>query len=169
VRQVFQGDALHWGDLGLGGHWAQAELHPCGLRPELALGIFLRERVGLGPAFGPSFEGFPQSADVVARVGQERNGIGFTAINRVTPAVKVIAIAPDEHALPVSPTEDTIRAGHYPLDRYLLIYARRPLEPLVREYLRLVLSREGQEAIAADALGYLPLNAAEATAESGKL
>jgi phosphate transport system substrate-binding protein len=45
----------------------------------------------------------------------------------------------------------------YPRDRYLWIYARQPLDALVREYLRFVLSREGQEIAAADALGYLPL------------
>jgi len=53
--------------------------------------------------------------------------------------------------------------------RFLLIYARRPLLPLVREFLRLVLSREGQEVVAASPQGYLPLSAAEAAAERAKL
>ena len=42
-------------------------------------------------------------------------------------------------------------------------------EPVVREYLRFILSREGQEAIARGTLGYLPLNAAELAAERAKL
>ena len=64
-------------------------------------------------------------------------------------------------------------AGRYPLDRHLYIYLRRvpgrPIDPFVREYMRLVLSREGQAAIAAAAPHYLPLNVREAAAERAKL
>jgi phosphate transport system substrate-binding protein len=144
-------------------------LHPAGLNAELALGIFLRERTGLGAAFGPGFKGFKQSAEVVAWVAGDPLAIGFAAVNRVKPGVKVLAIAPDKRTAPVALTAENVRAGRYPLDRFLLIYARPPLDPFVREYLRFVLSREGQEIIAADALGYLPLNAGEIAAEWAKL
>jgi phosphate transport system substrate-binding protein len=144
-------------------------LHPCGLQPGLALGISFRTHVGLGEGFGPGFRGFAQSAEVVKWVSTDPLAIGFAAVNRVTPDVKVLALAQDEHTAPVTLTAENVRAGLYPLDRYLLIYARRPLEPLVREYLRFVLSREGQEIVAADDLGYLPLNAAEAAAERAGL
>jgi len=70
---------------------------------------------------------------------------------------------------PVALNEENLRAGRYPLDRFLLIYARRPLDPLVREYLRFVLSPEGQGVIARGSLGYLPLNDAELAAERAKL
>jgi phosphate transport system substrate-binding protein len=69
----------------------------------------------------------------------------------------------------VALTEENLRAGAYPLDRFLLIYARQPLDPLVREYLRFVLSPEGQGVIARGSLGYLPLNDAELAAERAKL
>jgi phosphate transport system substrate-binding protein len=144
-------------------------LHPAGLNAELALGIFLRERTGLGAAFGPGFKGFKQSAEVVAWVAGDPLAIGFAAVNRVKPGVKVLAIAPDKRTAPVALTAENVRAGRYPLDRFLLIYARPPLDPFVREYLRFVLSREGQEIIAADRLGYLPLNAGEVAAELAKL
>ena len=64
-------------------------------------------------------------------------------------------------------------AGDYAYDRFLYIYIRRtpgaPLDPFVREYLRLVLSREGQQAVAATPQAYLPLNPREAAAELAKL
>ncbi len=148
---------------------ADRGLHPCGLRPELALGIFFRERTGPGENFGGNFRGFAQSAEVVSAVAADPLAIGFAAVNRVTPGVKVLAIARGDHGVPVALTEENVRAGRYPLDRFLLIYARQPLDALVREYLRFVLSREGQETVAADALGYLPLNAAEAAVERKKL
>ncbi len=63
--------------------------------------------------------------------------------------------------------------GKYPYDRYLLIYLRRvpdvPIDPFVKEYLRLVLSKEGQQAIAAAPPNYLPLNSRELREELAKL
>jgi phosphate transport system substrate-binding protein len=54
-----------------------------------------------------------------------------------------------------------------------LIYIRRipgePIDPFVKEYLRMVLSREGQQAIAAALPKYLPLNAHEINDELAKL
>jgi phosphate transport system substrate-binding protein len=45
----------------------------------------------------------------------------------------------------------------------------QPIDPFVKEYLRMILSKEGQDAIASEAKGYLPLNALELAAESSKL
>ena len=55
------------------------------------------------------------------------------------------------------------------LDRFLLVYVRAPLAPVAREFLRLMLSREGQAAIAASPQRYLPLSAREAALERAKL
>ena len=61
--------------------------------------------------------------------------------------------------------------GKYPLARFLYVYVNRapgkPLDPLVREFLKLVLSREGQEVVVKD--GYLPLTAAIVSEERKKL
>jgi phosphate transport system substrate-binding protein len=43
----------------------------------------------------------------------------------------------------------------------------KPLDPLAREFLKLVLSRQGQEVVVKD--GYLPLTAAIASQELKKL
>jgi phosphate transport system substrate-binding protein len=144
-------------------------LHPCGLASDTALGLFMRQHTMAGGEFGEGFRGFRQSRDVVQAVAADPQVIGFTAAMRTLPGVKVLALASGPGQPPVALTEETIRAGRYPLDRYLLIYTRQPLEPLVREYLSFVLSREGQEVIGRGTLGYLPLNAAELAAERAKL
>jgi phosphate transport system substrate-binding protein len=144
-------------------------LHPLGLAPDTALGLFLRDRVLAGEDFGQDFRGFRQSREVVQAVAADPQAIGFAAAMRTMPGVKVLALSPGPGRPPVALTEENLRAGRYPLDRFLLIYARQPLDPLVREYLRFVLSREGQEVIARGSLGYLPLNDAELAAEQAKL
>jgi len=88
---------------------------------------------------------------------------------RVTDKVRPLALAAKPGATPVLPTEADIRAGRYPLDRWLLIYARPPLSAFAREFLTLVLSREGQQAIADTPQHYLPLSAGEAARERAKL
>ncbi len=144
-------------------------LHLCGLAPETALGLFMRQCTMANGDFGEGFKGFPQSRDVVKAVAADPQAIGFTAAMRAMPGVKILALAPGPGVPPVALTDETIRSGRYPLDRFLLIYVRQPIEPLVREYLSFILSREGQEVIARGTLGYLPLNAAELATERVKL
>src|SRR6202011_4779441 len=86
---------------------------------------------------------------------------------RVVPLVES-----DGHTLSTGSAQDLI-ADQYPYGRDLFIYIRRepgtPFEPMVEEYMRMVLSKVGQEAVAEDAKGYLPLNAEDVKAELDKL
>ena len=148
---------------------AARDLRPCGVEADAALGLFFRERVLGEKKFAANFTGYAQSAEVVKRVGDDVRAIGFAAAMRATPAVKMLALAERAGESPVAVTDENLIAGRYPLDRHLLICVRPPLEPWVREWLRFVLSHDGQEIIAAGTLGYLPLNARDAAAELAKI
>ncbi len=112
-------------------------------------------------------------AEVVQRVAADPAGIGITTANQVTPGVKVLGVTPGEWGKLMRGTREDVMSGRYPYDRFVYVYVRRlpgqPVDPFVKEYLQMVLSKEGQEAIAADTKGYLPLNAAEISAELAKL
>ena len=60
---------------------------------------------------------------------------------------------------------DTVLKGKYPLSRFLNVYINKepnkPLDPLVREFIKYVLSREGQIIVIKD--GYLPMSASMAS------
>lgn len=167
------GGELRWRQLGLTGSLANSPVHTYGLAATTPLGLFMRQHALAGRPFDKRFIGLPESADVVRKVGSDPLGIGFAAINHVTAAVRTVPLAPREGEPPSRATPADLLAGSYPLDRYLLIYVRVPpggrLDPMAREYLRLTLSSEGQRAIGAGHLGYLPLNTAEAAAERAKL
>jgi len=175
-----QPNLSHWGQLGVAGGLADREIHPCGLPwsdhlPSEDAGfadyLFLK-KFGGGPPV-PNYDMAPTSAEVVARVAADPLALGLVALNRVTPGVKVVGLAANAWASPSHGSAADITAGRYPLDRYLYIFVRRlpgrPIDPFVREYLRLVLSREGQEAIATEPHGYLPLNGLEVREELAKL
>lgn len=161
-----------WGQLGLDGEWSSRPIHLCGLAPSTALGRLMQRRLGDQP-FAKGFTAFQQSRDAVACVAADPLAIGFAAINRGVPAVRVVPLSEHEEDAPSSGTREDIVANRYPLDRHLLIYlrtdAQHKADPVAREYLRLMLSYEGQQAIANERLGYLPLNARERAEELRRL
>jgi phosphate transport system substrate-binding protein len=114
-------------------------------------------------------QGLPQSAAVAARVAADPAGIGFAAAMRATKGTRAVPLSKAGCSEPIALTEANIAAGRYPLDRYLLVCVSEPVPPVAREFLRLLLSREGQAAVAATPQHYIPLSAAEAAAELRKL
>jgi phosphate transport system substrate-binding protein len=169
VAKVFSGEVTHWRDLGLGGEWGGRSINAYGLQPGTALAFELQQAVMPNRNFGARVVGVPQSAEVADRIAVDPSAIGFAAAMRARPGVRVLAIAANERAEPVPLTCESIVAGHYPLDRYLLIYLPRPIPPVAREFVRFALSREGQQAVAASPQRYLPLSARDAAAELAKL
>ncbi|MBL8628433.1 MAG: substrate-binding domain-containing protein, partial [Rhodospirillaceae bacterium] len=169
VASAFAGPSpLTWRALGVDGPQSDAPVRRIGLHAETALGRFMLERMSQA-RYSADFEGLAQSRDVVAAVAADPTAIGFAAANLARPGVRVVPLVVDAQSEPVAPTPETLQSGVYPLDRHLYIFLRRPIDPLVAEYLRLVLSREGQAAIAAEPLGYIPLSAEELRAERAKL
>jgi len=169
-----------WGQAGATGEMAEREIHPCGLpwsdhypSEDFTFGeyMFLRKMGGGQPV--RSYNMIPTYAEVVRNVSRDPQSIGITTLNRATPEVKVVALAAGELGSKSRGSAQEIADGKYPFDRYLYIYGRlvsgKPFDPLAREYMRMVLSREGQEIIAGEAHGYLPLNAIEAGEELAKL
>ena len=115
----------------------------------------------------------PRYADVIQRVAEDPAAIGIAALNQPLANVKVIPLRNTDTGPAISPTAAEIAAGRYPLDRFAYIYLRlgkgMPLDEFGKEYMRTVLSEAGQRAIAAEAAGYIPLNAAELAEERAKL
>ena len=86
--------------------------------------------------------------------------------------IKVVAIAAREGGVYVMPSKESFQDRSYPLVRSIYIFVNRPpgkpLDPKLREFLRYVLSREGQETVARNG-SYLPLTAAVAREQLKKL
>ncbi len=169
-----------WSQLGVGGELGGLEIHPCGLPPSdhypsedagFAETWFWGRFNGAPPPW--NYRSAPTYAGVAQAVARDPQAIGITGLNCVNPDLKVVAVSGGVWAAPSRGGTADLAAGTYPLDRSLYLYARRrpgrPLDPLVLEYLRLVLSREGQQAVADDPLGYRPLTGPEAEVERGKL
>jgi len=173
-------DLLFWRQVGVAGGLGEKEIHSYGLAES---DHYPSEDPGFGVYLFRDKWGFAQKArqyqrrrfyaDVTKSVSEDPAGIGVTALNRVTSEVKIVGVTAGDWGKPMHGSREEVLSGRYPFDRFLYVYVRRssgqPIDPFAKEYLRLALSKEGQETIAADPKGYLPLNATELANELSKL
>ena len=168
-----KGDLTQWNQLDVKGELGKQPIHAYGARDDGGFGLYMLNYQLKGMRFRRGYERMAESAEIVKRVAEDTAGIGYAAISFATPEVKVIAVADQEGGDYSRGTAEEVSAGRYPYNRYVYFYVRRvpgqPVDPFVKEYLRLVLSKDGQQIVAAEANGYVPLNAREAAAELAKL
>ena len=133
-------------------------------------GYFKEEALKKGD-FLDSVKEQPGSASVVQAVAADRAGIGYSGIGYSTSGVRAVPLSEAKGGKAYSATLENVLSGDYPLARPLLLYVAanpgKPMDPLVREFLRFVLSKEGQQIVIKD--GYLPLSAAMVKQELTKL
>lgn len=174
------GDIATWGQAGPKGDIAERQIHPVGPLPsdyldseDPQVGEFLSTGKMGGLNMNHTYLPMARYADIVQRVSEDPAAIGITALNRQLSNVKVIALKNTDSGPAVRPTALDIAAGRYPLDRFIYIYLRNgkglPLDEFGKDYMRMVLSEAGQQAIASEAAGYIPLNAGELAEERAKL
>ena len=171
------GDLTHWSQVSAGG--AERVIHPYGPRDDGGFATALRSARMNDLPFTRHYEGFAKFADVIRAVADDVNGIGLTGYfdaATVPPGVKRLALAEAADAPASLANYDEVSAGRYPFVPFIRFYVNRapgvPLDPFIKEYARLALSREGQAIIAAmkdSEEGYVPLTAAEVAAELAKL
>ncbi len=164
-----RGPIRTWGELGLTGAWADRPIRPYGLSLATALGYFMQKHHFGGAPFRSDAVLVGRSGEAAVKAASDPDGIAFSVLNAAAPGGRIVPLLPAAGGAPLAGSEEDLVSGEYPLDRFLLIYVRQPVEPWIRDYLNLVLSREGQAVVARDRLGYLPLNRAELAAERAKL
>lgn len=181
TRQVAQiltignagGDFSRWGQLGLKGDWSKRLIHPLGTPQYSGFGTWMMANRLDGRPYSTAYEEYASTGELLKRLENEPGGITVVAIGRETDKVKQVAVsdAPEGSFIKGTPAE--IQANRYPYSRYLYLYARREadgkIDPVAADYLKLLLSKDGQEIFAAQANGYIPLNAADAATERAKL
>lgn len=113
----------------------------------------------------------PGSASVVQGITEDPAGIGYSGIGYLTSGVRVLPLAEKEGAPFVAPTQENAMNGSYPLWRHLLVYVNKapnkPLDPLVREFIKFIYSKEGQAIVIKD--GFFPLPQSVIEKELAKL
>ncbi|MEX0332111.1 MAG: PstS family phosphate ABC transporter substrate-binding protein [Puniceicoccaceae bacterium] len=151
----------NWGQAGLDGEWASRSISAYGRNSASGTYGFFKSVALLKGDFKSTVKEQPGSSAVVQGIGSDLYGIGYSGIGYKTSGVKVLALSVDGGEMYEATLENCI-SGDYPLARLLYIYINRnpveKLDTLTREFLKFVLSKQGQEIVVKD--GYYPLPAA---------
>jgi len=150
-----------WGDLGLTGAWEKRKIQMYGRNSVSGTYGYFKKKALCKGDFKNNVNEQPGSASVVQSVSSSLNGIGYSGIGYRTSGVKAVPLAKKPGKPFVAATSENAVNKTYPLSRFLYMYVNKhpnkPLAPLEREFIKLVLSKIGQEVVVKD--GYIPLPA----------
>jgi phosphate transport system substrate-binding protein len=159
-----------WGDVGLTGAWASRPITLYGRNSASGTYAYFKKHALFKGDYSDSVKEQPGSAAVVSSVANDLGGIGYSGIGYKTADVATVPLAATPGQF-VSATPENAYTGRYPLARFLYLSVNyKPgsqLEPLRREFLKLVFSYDGQKIVAKD--GYFPVGAAICRAELAKV
>ena len=155
-----------WGELGLKGPWVARPIHLYGFTAENDKSqIFSQLVFRPGERWSSTMHEFGNEGSVdagqliVNAVARDPDGIAISNIHYAVPGVRAVALQSSTGA-PIEPTKDNVRSRRYPLTRAVYMVVDRsldhPLNEVTAEFLRFVLSKQGQAAVAREG-NYLPI------------
>jgi phosphate transport system substrate-binding protein len=149
-----------WGDAGVAA-WGAKSMQLYGRNSVSGTYGYFKEHALCKGDFKSNVNEQPGSASVVQSVTESVNGIGYSGMGYTTSGVKMVPLAKKGSTSFVDATPENALNGTYPLTRYLFIYVNKkpnqPLAPLENEFIKMVLSKTGQQSVIKD--GYIPLPA----------
>lgn len=152
-------DITRWGQVGLTGAWANRDFALYSRNAVSGTYGFFKDNALFGGDFKSSINEQPGSSSVVQGVTESINGIGYSGIGYRTPGVKVLDLAAEHGGDCVAASAENAGTGAYPLARFLYVYINkdpnRDLDPLQREFVKMLYTKEGQEVVHRD--GFVPL------------
>jgi len=154
-------DITRWGELGLTGAWADRPIQLYGRNSVSGTYGYFKDNALCKGDFKNNVNEQPGSASVVQSVSSSLNAIGYSGIGYRTSSVRAVPLAAKAGQPFIEASPEQAASGDFPLSRYLYVYVnKRPnqaLAPLDREFVKLMLSKQGQEVVNRD--GYVPLPA----------
>ncbi|MDT8446311.1 MAG: phosphate ABC transporter substrate-binding protein [bacterium] len=148
-----------WGQLGLDGSWAKRPVSLYGRNSASGTYGYFKKHALFKGDYKATVKEQPGSASVVLGVTEDLGGVGYSGVGYKTSGVKAIALSKEKGGTAYEPNYENVLGGKYPLGRMLYVYVakepNKPMDKTVREFLKFVLSKEGQEIVIKD--GYLPL------------
>jgi phosphate transport system substrate-binding protein len=186
-----EGDIRTWGQLGLAGEWADKPIQTYGHAPSGTTRFFQLKVMHDSGKWNPNYREYVESGSKMIgdddpdqrgglqhmlrdELAHDRYGIAWTVMPqaRGIAGLKAIALAADAAGPYVAPGRESFQSRAYPLVRSIYMYLNRApgraIDPKLKEFLRFILSRQGQERLMKHG-GYLPLTAAMVEAQRRQL
>jgi len=155
-----------WGDVGATGEFADKPIHLWGLIRPNGIAHYLQERVLEDGEYKDGITerttvGNLPALDAIAQgVAADPYAIGYTGLTSVIEGTKSLALATSPGGPYDKGTFEEVVEQRYPLSRVVYIYVNRApgkaLDPKVEEFLKFILSEQGQQDVAKEGV-FLPL------------
>lgn len=149
-----------WGGVGLEGEWANMPISLYGRNAASGTYGYFKTNALFGGDFKSSVKEQPGSSAVIQGIATDKAGIGYSGIGYMTADVRAVALG-IEGVGAFEPNGENGYTGDYPLSRFLYVYVNyqpgSELDPLRREFIKYIFSRNGQEDVMKQ--GYYPINA----------
>ena len=153
-----EADIVNWGQVNVTGALGQRDMQIYGRNSVSGTYGYFKSNALCKGDFKNSVNEQPGSASVVQSVATSLNGIGYSGIGYKTSSVRAVPLSKKGGGF-IEATPDNAINGTYPLARFLYVYVNKApnkdLSPLEREFVKLVMSKVGQEVVVKD--GYIPL------------
>ena len=154
-------DITRWAQVGVSGPLADKPISIYGRNSASGTYGYFKEHALFDGDFKDSVKEQPGSSSVVQGIASDRGAIGYSGIGYMTADVRAVPLAVDADSGAVAAEPQNAYSGDYPLARFLLLAVNHKpgteLDPLRREFIKYIFSREGQEVVVQD--GYLPVPA----------
>jgi phosphate transport system substrate-binding protein len=149
-----------WGDLGLTGEWADKPISLYGRNAASGTYGYFKEVALFKGDYKDTVKEQPGSSAVIQGVASDRYAIGYSGVGYKTADVRTVPLAAKEGQGCFDANDKNAYSGDYPLARFLYIYLNRnpnqALDPLRREFVKYVFSRQGQTVVIKD--GFYPVS-----------
>ena len=160
-----------WGELGLGGEWANKPIHPYGYALRRDFSYFFEQAALAGSrkwncdlkeiADGQTSAGIVDAGQrILDELAKDQYGIAISSLAYKNTETKALSLAGSSGGEYYLPSRETVMGRQYPLTRTPFIYFDRApgqtLDPKIREFVSYILSRQGQAQVERDGR-YLPL------------
>jgi phosphate transport system substrate-binding protein len=164
-------DVTTWGQLGATGEWANLPVSLYGRNSASGTYGYFKEVVLSDGDYKDSVKEQPGSSAVVQGVASDKSGIGYSGIGYKTADVRALQVSGKKGDSCHEPSAEEAYAGNYPITRFLYVYVNknpgRTMDPLRSEFVKYVLSKQGQQIVLKD--GYYPIPAAVASEDAAVL
>ncbi len=148
-----------WGDLGMTGNWKNRSIQMYGRNSVSGTYGYFKKKALCKGDYKNNVNEQPGSASVVQSVSSSINGIGYSGIGYKTSGVRAVPLSKKIDEKFIDATPENAVSGTYPLSRFLYVYVNKhpnkELTPIDKEFMKMILSRQGQEIVIKD--GYIPL------------
>lgn len=173
-----------WGQLGLNGAWRDRPIHIYNYGADSGFAKFLESEIfknsftwhpGMLEYYNtttPAGQEVESSKLILDALGSDPSGVAFSNVNYANAHVKALAVSPADEGPYFAPTKENVWKRAYPITRFTTAFLNRrpgkPVDPQVKEFLRYIFSRDGQEIVMREG-SYLPLTSTLVRAQLRKL